>query len=92
MTTQATTIRESKGGLRSLMAATAFTAVALAGAALTAVIASSAFLEAWHRPSDMVAAVAVAAGWGFLAAPFVQREDGDDEEDEDSNGKSGLTF
>lgn len=49
---------------------------ALAGALLTAVISSAAFLEAWHRPSDMVAAIAVAAGWGFLAAPFVQREDG----------------
>lgn len=48
---------------------------ALAGAVLTAVISSAAFLEAWHRPSDMVAAIAVAAGWGFLAAPFVQRED-----------------
>lgn len=48
---------------------------ALAGAVLTAVISSAAFLEAWHRPSDMVAAVAVAAGWGFLAAPFVQRQD-----------------
>ena len=48
---------------------------ALAGAVLTAVISSAAFLEAWHRPSDMVAAVAVTAGWGFLAAPFVQRQD-----------------
>lgn len=48
---------------------------ALAGAVLTAVISSAAFLEAWHRPSDMVAGIAVAAGWGFLAAPFVQRED-----------------
>lgn len=51
---------------------------ALVGAVLTAVISSAAFLEAWHRPSDMVAAIAVAAGWGFLAAPFVQREDGVD--------------
>jgi hypothetical protein len=33
MTTQATTTRESKSGVRSLLAATAFTAVALAGAA-----------------------------------------------------------
>jgi membrane-associated phospholipid phosphatase len=48
---------------------------ALAGMVLTAVISSAAFLEAWHRPSDMVAAVGVAVGWGFLAAPFVQRED-----------------
>ncbi|SJN29937.1 phosphoesterase, PA-phosphatase related [Micrococcus lylae] len=51
---------------------------ALVGAVLTGVISSAAFLEAWHRPSDMVAAVAVAAGWAFLAAPFVQREDGID--------------
>lgn len=51
-------------------------AAALGGASLTAAICAAAYLEAWHRPSDMVAAVAVAAGWGFLAAPFVHREDG----------------
>lgn len=43
---------------------------AVLGAAATAFTGSAAYLEAWHRPSDMAAACAVAAFWGVLVAPW----------------------
>lgn len=45
-------------------------AVAVAGAAATASTGATAYLEAWHRPSDMAAAVAVAGLWAVLVAPW----------------------
>lgn len=45
-------------------------AAAVAGAAATAFTGAAAYLEAWHRPSDMAAAVAVAGLWAVLVAPW----------------------
>lgn len=48
---------------------------ALAGAALTAFTGAAVFLEAWHRPSDMAAAVLLAAAWGLLVLPLALPRD-----------------
>lgn len=45
-------------------------AAAVAGAAATAFTGAAAYLEAWHRPSDMAAAVAVVGLWAVLVAPW----------------------
>ncbi|MDO5633966.1 MAG: phosphatase PAP2 family protein [Micrococcus sp.] len=48
---------------------------AVLGALFTILVGVAAYLEAWHRPADMVAAALVAVAWGFIAAPWVQRWD-----------------
>lgn len=48
--------------------------VAFAGAVFTAVIGAAAYLEAWHRPSDMMAACLTTLAWGLLVAPLVQHD------------------
>ncbi|MDY6055207.1 phosphatase PAP2 family protein [Micrococcus sp.] len=42
-------------------------ALAVLGAALAAFTGAAAYLAAWHRPSDMVAAALVGAAWGLAA-------------------------
>lgn len=50
-------------------------AVAVVGAGATALTGSAAYLEAWHRPSDMAAAFGVAAFWAVLVAPWRRAAD-----------------
>lgn len=45
-------------------------AAAVAGTAAIAFTGTAAYLEAWHRPADMAAAVAVAGLWAVLVAPW----------------------